>query len=840
MSPGAVSQPRFVRHSGRLDPRTWSSLKERATRQSLTPSGLLLAAFAEILTRWSKSPRFGINVTLLNRLPLHSQVGQIVGDFTSLVPLEVDNSGCAPFQARAARIQSQLLEDLEHRYLTGVEIMRKAARTQGKTSATTLPVVFTSLLNQDREGGSPSKTLWMGEVVYGISQTPQVWLDHQVFEEDGVLVFHWDAVDELFPEGLLPDMFNAYCRLLRTLALEEHAWTEPLGDLIPEYQLAEREAINATGRVLPESLLQDLFAEKAKLHPDQTAVVSMGRRLSYGELDRLSNQVAHRLRVLGARPNKLVAVVMEKGWEQVVAVLGILKSGAGYLPIDPALPRDRFWYLLEHGEVEVALSQAHLDRRLKWPQSVRRLYLDETAIGSLFDLPPESVQNPDDLAYVIYTSGSTGLPKGVMVDHRGAVNTITDINRRFGVGPSDKVIALSDLSFDLSVYDVFGTLAAGATLVIPDADRTRDPATWLDLVRRENVTVWNSVPALMEMMVAYAGGQNGLVPSLRLALLSGDWISVKLPERVREMAPELQLISLGGATEASIWSIYFPIEQVDPEWRSIPYGRPLQNQKFDVLDGLLKPCPVWMSGELYIGGIGLARGYWRDEEKTSRSFITHPATGERLYRTGDLGRYLPGGNIEFLGREDSQVKVQGHRIELGEIEAVMAQHPAIQAVAARAVGNAQGSKRLVAYVVAKSDVSGAELSGFLGEKLPSYMIPSRFIKLEAMPLTANGKIDRAALPDPPQPDCGAGADSAAPDNAIEARIATIVAVVLGLDQVKSDADLFELGATSLDLIRIARSIEGELGCPPPIADFFHYPTVAGIAELTKCTWLDLT
>ncbi|MEM9007267.1 MAG: amino acid adenylation domain-containing protein [Cyanobacteria bacterium P01_F01_bin.86] len=323
-----------------------------------------------------------------------------------------------------------------------------------------------------------------------------------------------------------------------------------------------------------------------------------------------------------------------------------------------------------------------------------------------FSTPLAAIQKASDLAYVIYTSGSTGNPKGVMIDHRGAVNTVLDINQRFNVTSQDHVFALSSLSFDLSVYDIFGTLAAGGTIVIPDANATKDPAHWIKLMAQQQVSVWNSVPALMQMLVDYAAGHPDLLPdSLRLVMLSGDWLPLNLPERIRGLCKDVQLVSLGGATEASIWSILYPIERIEPTWKSIPYGRPMANQHIYVFNDVLEPCPEWVSGQLYIGGIGLAKGYWENEEKTNASFIVHPQTQERLYRTGDLGRYLPGGDIEFLGREDFQVKVRGHRIELGEIEAKLQQHTTIKEVVVTAVGGSRENKQLVAYVVPESEES---------------------------------------------------------------------------------------------------------------------------------------
>ncbi|NJL38371.1 MAG: amino acid adenylation domain-containing protein, partial [Leptolyngbyaceae cyanobacterium SM1_4_3] len=345
------------------------------------------------------------------------------------------------------------------------------------------------------------------------------------------------------------------------------------------------------------------------------------------------------------------------------------------------------------------------------PQNLRQLQFS-SSLWSHCPPPPserlEPVQSPTDLAYVIYTSGSTGVPKGVMIDHRGAVNTLLDINQRFGVNRGDRVLALSSLSFDLSVYDIFGTLAAGGTIVMPPAIATKDPAVWADLLVRHQVTIWNSVPALLQMLLTHvADCPNAIPDSLRLVLLSGDWLPLSLPDSLRAIAPQAQVVSLGGATEASIWSILYPIGEVDPTWKSIPYGRPMTNQRFYVLDERLEPCPVWTPGQLYIGGIGLAQSYWQDQEKTAASFILHPQTGERLYRTGDLGRYLPTGQIEFLGREDHQVKIGGYRIELGEIETTLEQHPEIHQAAVLAVGE-PFPQRLVAFVV-PDETQAAEL-----------------------------------------------------------------------------------------------------------------------------------
>jgi amino acid adenylation domain-containing protein len=442
----------------------------------------------------------------------------------------------------------------------------------------------------------------------------------------------------------------------------------------------------------------------------------------------------------------------------------------------------------------------------------------------------------NDLAYVLFTSGSTGVPKGVMIEHRGAANTVADVNGRFGISAADRVLALSSLSFDLSVWDLFGVLGAGGRVVMPDPAASRDPAHWHELVVREGVTVWNSVPALVELYVEHLERHGEPWPThLRLVMMSGDWIPVGLPSRIRALTSTAELISMGGATEASIWSILFPIGEVDPAWKSIPYGRPMTNQTFEVLDERLDPCPDWVPGQLYIGGAGLARGYWKDEARTRASFLVHPRTGERLYRTGDVGRWLPDATIEFLGREDLQVKIQGYRVELGEIEAVLARHPGVRDAVVAAVGEARGHKRLVAWYVGDSrrHVEAAELRAWLEARLPDYMVPLFYVPLEALPLTANGKVDRKALPSPESSRPVRPDRFAAPRTPIERTMARLWEAVLGVPRVGLHEELFELGGDSMLALRLLAEIEKELGCRLPLAAFFQEATVERLAALVS-------
>jgi amino acid adenylation domain-containing protein len=839
-APETLDSHVFSQRGKELARADWERFQARASQAGITPTAALLQCFGETLAAWSRSPRLTLNLTLFNRMPLHPDVEDVVGDFTSLVLVGVDELGHGSFETRAQRLQKELWQGVDNRFVSGVRVLREIAQ-MGERIQPMMPIVFTSTLGIGSGGQDSSSWHHLGEQVFSVSQTPQVWIDHVASEREGALWYTWDVVDELFPDGMIDAMFEAYGKRLRQLATDDAAWSQDwittLEGLLPESQKQVREEANATAAPFPTERLHDGFIRNAAAEPDAPAVIANDRTLSYGELDKLSNQLAHQLQAEGVRTNELVAVVMQKGWEQVVAVLGILKAGAAYMPVDAAMPKERLHYLLDFGEARIAVTQVCQDAAIDWPAETKRLRISDEELSAAPDTPVSSKTSLEDIAYVIFTSGSTGQPKGVVIDHRGATNTCIDINQRFDVGPGDRVLALSSLSFDLSVYDIFGLLAAGGALIMPDAGGMRDPSHWATMVARNRVTIWNTVPALMDLLTDYAEQQvEPILDSLRVVMMSGDWIPVKLPERIRALG-SIDVYSLGGATEASIWSIIYPIGAVPPDWTSIPYGKAMLNQSFHVLNSDLSPCPDYVPGELYIGGIGVALGYWRDEEKTNASFFTHPRTGERLYRTGDLGRMLPDGNIEFMGREDFQVKIQGFRVELGDIEAALEAHPRIRNTVVVAVGPDRGNKRLVAYVVAEGEPApnSEEMRAWLGGKLPEYMVPSAFVRLDKLPLTANGKVDRRELPEPPSVE-GETKQVAKPvAGESNSDIERIVGEVLGAGDIDPSANLLQLGATSIEMIRIANALDQHLGFRPRMDDFYRDPSISGLTTLLNQT-----
>ncbi|ONM46307.1 non-ribosomal peptide synthetase [Nocardia donostiensis] len=676
----------FRRIETTLPEDAYAAFTDYARRHGLTPSSALLTAYAEVVRRWSGSPRFTLTLPTFSRLPLHPGVGALAGDFTSAELLAVDLTVSRVFADQAKALHATLLEDLAHPLFTGSDVLAELAR-RGRRAM--MPVVFTSTL--DVPGRTPK-----AEVRHAETQTPQVWLDCQVMTRGDALVLAWDVRDGVLPHGTPEDMFEAFVTLIHELAATPATWTRPAQIALPPRTDQVRQRVNATDVPTGHELLHEPVLTAAECTPDAIAVCSGAEVLTYRELLDRAYGVADALRANAVAPGDLVAIVLDKGLDQVVAVLGVLLAGAAYLPIDitqPALRRDR---IRSAAKVRITLTSSHAADR----PTGECLDIDTVAPSARRVRTPV---DPGALAYVIYTSGSTGEPKGVMISHRAAANTIEDVDRRFGVTAADRVLAVAQLGFDLSVYDIFGPLWVGGAIVVPEQAHRGDPAAWADAIEGHGVTIWNSVPAQLQLLCDHLTATGRTLPSLRLALLSGDWIPLALPGQVRAVCPAVEPHSLGGATEAAIWSISYPIQEVDPGWRSIPYGTPLANQTWHVLDESLRPCPDWVTGELYIGGIGLADGYLGDEARTAERFVTCPRTGERRYRTGDLGRYHPDGVLELLGRKDNQVKIHGHRIELGEVEAALAAAPGVGTAVAivdgtSGPGDAGAGLRLAAFV----------------------------------------------------------------------------------------------------------------------------------------------
>ena len=820
--PASLMPARFERIRRSVDAALWTRAKAAIQTAGLTPTGFVLTAFTEALARHSQNNTFLVTLTLFNRLPVHPHIADVVGDFTSTSLFETPALARQSFSQLARLVQEQLWSDLDNRSFNGIEVVRAATRRKGG-ARTWSPLVFTSLLGLG-EGMAPDDRL-PGSVVYRSGETPQVWLDNIVFEQDGALVLEWNIVEGLFPSGFILGLQEMFVSRLEELAgLDD--WNVPLLSRLPSGQAEVRDQVNATAIDHTMQRLEKGFLDWSAQSPEHLAIADDRGKVSYGDLRQQAASVATAL--AQSKPGSLVGVVMDRGREQAAGVLGTLWAGHAYLPATTDLPPARLAELMADGGVETVLTQSWLVDTLIWPEGLRLIAVDRL---EPVKAEPEMHEATQALAYVIYTSGSTGRPKGVAITHAAAWNTIADINTRFAITAQDRVLAVSALSFDLSVWDLFGLLSSGGAVILPAPAERPDPAGWLAAMAHHTVTVWNSAPALMEIALAEAGVHSAGLSGLRLVMVSGDWVAVDLAQRLHQHAANARVIALGGATEAAIWSNFKDLAELSGTERSVPYGRPLANQHFHVLDATGRPRPDWVAGELYIAGAGLAEGYWGDAERTAERFVQHPQTGERLYRTGDMGRYLPGGDLEFLGRQDNQVKVQGHRIELAEIEAALQSHPLVGQAVATAPGP-RNQRRLVGYVTGSDPAcppDEAALRHHLGEHLPRYMVPGRILVLERLPLTANGKVDRQALPaDAPATFMvNADAETMSP---LTARLAASWGEVLGHAQVGEADNFFHLGGDSMLAARIVVKLREQEGLSISIRTLFENPTPNALAN----------
>ena len=822
---------RLQRREGYLSAPVWSSFKTQAAQCGLTPSNAIFAVYAEIVAAWSNSRHFVLSNMMTRRLDIHPEMRDIIGNFASLYPLEIDFRADDSFVERARRVQEQVINDGRRLHWGGMQVMQAWNKGKGALGVAAIPfVVGSGLFMEDFKKSS-----------FACLETSQVMLDHQFNElDDGRYYYVWDVLEEFFLPGVLDAMQQAYHTLLERLSAEPALWRTRTFALLPREQAEARQKVTPPAMALPDVCLDDFLRDAANRLPQQTALRAGGKSLDYAALQRASARLAQRLRA--AVPDvrgKCVVIVAERGAALVQAVHAVVQAGAAYVPVDPELPDERRRYIIENSEAAVVLVQRRYLDAFGAVGASTILPIEEEHLHAVADLPDERISQPADLAYLIYTSGSTGRPKGVMIEHQGAVNTVLDINRRFGVTENDRIFGVSSFGFDLSVYDLFGSVAAGATLMYPDPEQALNPSHWLDVLLQEKVSVWNSAPPLALLLTEMAENRSALLPDLRLVMMSGDWIPVDLPARIRKIAPDARIVSLGGATEASIWSIFYDIDAVDPEWQSIPYGYPMANQPWHVLDAWGRPAPDWSTGELYIGGVGLARGYWKDAEKTAAGFIAHPVTGERIYRTGDMGRYRPGGVIEFLGRRDLQVKIQGHRIELGEIESVLTADPAVSAAVVAVRGSNASHAHLAAYVVPSGSrrIDIDQLKRALEKKLPAYMVPRAIQVLERLPLSSNGKVDRKALPEidihPAATPQGVKGISRAPADELETRLLGLWRTALNQPALSVSDDFFDVGGQSFEAVRIVGAIREAFGQTLSLGVIWQERTVERVATVLR-------
>ena len=812
----------FQRLSMRLEEDKWDTFQEFVAERNVSPSNALLYLYTEVLRYWSNQQEFTVNYTLSDRKKLKGDINNVIGDFTSVLPLIVRNDlNSVDLWKGAEKIKSSLFNSYRHiSCFDGMDVIKLVAKNKGLGNAPILPVVFTSMLFKDRNFNCIDE---FGDVTYSVSQTPQVYLDCQIMEIGKQLSLTWDYVEEAFEAEIIKRMFAIFQNLINAVA-------EKQNNLSKFFKLttSEKEVIdsyNDTEKNIPERNLYELIMPALKNGKDKCAVKDPWNALTYQELDERSDVIAYELNSKGIGHNDFVAVLAAKKVETIINIIGIVKSGAAYIPIDPNYPEERKLFIMEQSGCKVCLSTDDA----------------EHTAGKDIHIEFNSGASGKDIAYVIYTSGSTGVPKGVIITQDSVCNTIQDVNERFNVTSADRIIGISSYCFDLSVYDIFGSLSAMATLVI--VPEIRDIPSIVSTVKEERITVWNTVPAIMELFIEEWERQVSIKPilnrrknrdikqvsldynGLRLVMLSGDWIPLGLSQKIWNIFNKAKIYSLGGATEASIWSVYFPIKEIKKEWKSIPYGYPLANQKLYIMNNKGELCPPGIIGEIWIGGRGVAAGYLNEEEKTKIAFTKNGIYGT-LYHTGDYGVLRKEGYIEFKGRRDAQIKIRGHRIELGEIEHILLQIAGVEKAVVANQKRSNGITYLCAYLVGSQIPADDEIISYLEKYLPEYMIPQKIMHISEISLSANGKVDRKNLPSPDDESY----NYQAPRNKKESMLQRIWAEILSVDTPGIYDNFFGLGGDSISMVKIAAMIENEFHQKISLQLFLKNPTIAGLAE----------
>ncbi len=814
-----ATQHGFRRFRQHIPPELWHELRNKCRAHGVTPTNTLATILANTLSCWSVDEDVTLNLTLFNRPPIHKDINTVLGEFTNNTLLGFDGMD-RPFEDQVKAAQDQLLAHLEHGTVAGVTLLQNLARKQNNYSGSLMPVVFTSLILGDIEAPQAE---WVQ--TYGCSQTPQVTLDHQAFVEEGGLTLNWDVADDVIDLNAAEDCFVAYHDNVITYATDEAAWDVPVKRSIPAQQRDCRANTLTKGVAHEAQSLTDDFWGNVQSKPTAPAIIDQAGTLTYEQLARQAVGCAQNLERHNVISGDRVVVALPKGKDQVIAVLAIHYLNAVYVPIDPDQPVARQLSIVTQA-APAAIIAAN-DIFPDWPTVV----LDgAVAMSPLSELAAgRSLTVRDDIAYIIFTSGTTGTPKGVCMAHGAVLNTLVAMQTEFDLGSGDRVFALSALNFDLSVFDIFATLRAGGGIVMPAPGHDRDPAHWFDLIVQHDITIWNSVPALLQMLLIWMEGKGLTIPdTLRLALVSGDWVPVTLGDKLKALGASTQAIALGGATEAAIWSNWQPLAQVHPSWASVPYGWAMPGQHYRVLDKYNMDRPDDVPGALHIGGQGLAKCYWNATDLTHAAF--YDVDQQRHYSTGDFGQFWADGRLEFLGRKDHQIKLGGHRIELAEIQSTLESHDQITAAAVRLQDNT-----LVAYVVS-SELSETDILAHTAEFLPDYMRPKRVKIMSELPLSGNGKVDLAAMPQFDVPTAAAPTKSKRRNASGPAT--RVLQDLVGSKNIDMNTNFFELGLSSIDLVEAHKRISAELHFEMPVTDIFTHTNLstleAHIASLAAC------
>ena len=784
----------------------------------------LLAAFEVLLYKITGQTELTVGV------PTSGQVAagkyNLVGHCVNFLPCRSRIDPESTFTEYIRVRNSEILDDYEHQDFTYGSLLQKLSIPRDASRIPLISAVFNIDLNSDNK--SLFNDLDVEATIAHSSFATFEFFLNAAITSDRSMVLDCQYNTNLFSAATIHRRLTGFENLL-THIVETVGSIGKLSLLssIEQQQLLVGWNNNHTNYPQAKCIHQ-LFEERVEIHPDAIALVFEQQQLTYRELNNRSNQLANYLIGLGVQPDELIGIAIDRSIDTIVSILGILKAGGAYLPLDLAYPPERLSFMLENANVSILLTKKALVEKL--PTHQARVVCLDTDWGIVTNpTNPHCLVRSTNLAYVMYTSGSTGQPKGVCIPHQGVVRLVRETNY-LDFSPQQVFLQLAPISFDAATFEIWGSLLNGAKLVLFPGDKP-SLAELGQIIQKQQITTLLLTAGLFHLMVDERLAD---LQPLRQLIAGGDVLSVPHVQKVLSNLPNCQLINGYGPTENTTFTCYYPIVKTDTLLTSIPIGRPISNTQVYILDAYLQPVPIGIPGQLYIGGDGLARGYLDRPQLTAEKFIPNPFATGKLYQTGDLARYLPDGNIEFLGRMDNQVKIRGFRIELGEIEAQLAQHPSVREVTVIDREDRPGEKSLVAYLVCpQAQPTARELRTFLQSRLPDYLIPSAFVTISSLPLTPNGKIDRRALPAPEFERAESPATRVAPRNELELQLTEIWERVLGVRSIGIRDNFFELGGHSLIAVRLFAEIEQTWGQNLPLATLFQKQTIAELADVLR-------
>ena len=816
-----------------LPPELTASLQALGREHGTTLFTTMLAGFQALLHRWTGSPQVPVGAPVANRS--RPEFEGIAGFFLNTLLLQADFSGDPAFADLLEQVRNTTADAFEHQDTPFERLVEELApeRQGGRNPLTPVLFAFNAHRSDPAHGPGPDEagTLRSRAVevdTSGARAELNVTVENAAVGDDGLrIAYEYDR--DLFDPATIERLHGHYCRLLEAAAADPALKVSRL-PVLTEAEERQLDRWNATEVAHPlDTTVAELIARQAALTPGATALIGNGETVSYRELDRRANRLAHRLLRLGVTPGDRVGVLLDRSPELVVALLGVLRAGAAYVPLDPSYPGDRLGYIVTDSAVPVIVGTEALAALLPREGDHGPVLIGPDADAALPETSPELPRDPDAIAYVIYTSGSTGRPKGVLNTHAGLVNHTLWMRDAFAFDAHDRVLQKTPMGFDVSMWELLVPLTAGATLVMAAPDGHKDPEYLARLIQEQQITVVHFVPSMLQVFLETT--DLGACRTVRQVLCSGEALPPELLKRYLACGLAAPIDNLYGPTEAAIHVTRWTCGPQDTA--GVPIGHPVDNTRLHVLDQYGSPVPVGRPGELHVGGVQVAAGYLGRPELTAEKFVADPFSGrpdDRLYRTGDLVRRRPDGALEFLGRLDHQVKLRGFRIELGEIEAVLAAHPAVSEAVVLLQDTPHGP-RLVGYHTPADHadpVPEPELREHLGRYLPAYMVPAALLSLQAMPLSPNGKTDRGALARLTHLD-QRSTDYVAPRDEVEQALADLFAELLGRDRVSILDSFFELGGHSLLATRLAARVRRDLGVDLPLRDLFDSPTVEALA-----------